>query len=181
MYGEVVGISTAKFSGTSSSGASIEGIGFAIPMDDVIGMIEDLRDFGYVTGAYLGVMVRDVDTTAQTYGLPAGAYVQEVTAGTAAERAGLKAQDIIINLGGYDVRSVTDLTRVLRRFEAGQTTTLTVYRAGQYVNLSITLDEKPVDNTTQQPQQSQQPQQPTQPGNDPYDYFNPFDYFFPFG
>ena len=143
MKGEVVGITTAKYSGTSSSGASIEGIGFAIPMDDVIGMIEDLRDLGYVTGAYLGVMVRDVDATAQYYGLPAGAYVEEVTPGYAAEAAGLKEQDIIIDLGGYEITCVTELTRMLRRFEPGETVSITVYRAGQEVTLSITLDEKP--------------------------------------
>ena len=186
MYGQVVGITTAKYSGTSNSGASIEGIGFAIPMDDVIGIIEDLREFGYVTGAYLGVMVKNVDEAAQAYGLPAGAYVEEAVAGWAAAKAGIRNQDIIVNLGGYDVRSVTDLTRALRRFEAGQTTVVTVYRAGQNINLTITLDERPVETPTQQPQQDQQPQQPQQPqwpqsGSDGnYDYFNPFDFFFPF-
>ena len=143
MQGEVVGITTAKYSGTSSSGASIEGIGFAIPMDDVVGIIEDLRDYGYVTGAYLGVMVRDVDPAAQAYGLPAGAYVEEVTPGYAAEAAGLKVQDIIVDLGGYKVTSVTELTRMLRKFEPGDTVSITVYRAGMELQLSITLDEKP--------------------------------------
>lgn len=143
MQGEVVGITTAKYSGTSSSGATIEGIGFAIPMDDVIGIIEDLRDYGFVTGAYLGVMVRDVDLTAQAYGLPAGAYVEEVTPGYAAEAAGLKVQDIIVDLGGYEVASVTELTRMLRKFEPGDTVSITVYRAGMELQLSITLDEKP--------------------------------------
>ena len=61
MKGEVVGITTAKYSGSSASGASIESIGFAIPIDDVIGMLNDLKDYGYVTGAYLGVMVSDMD------------------------------------------------------------------------------------------------------------------------
>ncbi len=156
MYGEVIGITTAKYSGTSNSGASIEGIGFAIPIDDVASMLEDLQSHGYVTGAYLGVMVRDVDTTAQTYGLPAGAYVEEVTSGYAAEKAGLKAQDIIVELGGYEIRSVSDLTRVLRKFEIGETTTVTVYRAGQQVSLQITLDEKPQETAPTQPAQPEQ-------------------------
>lgn len=143
MYGQVVGITTSKYSGTSSSGASIEGIGFAIPMDDVAGMIEDLQKYGYITGAYLGVMVKDVDSYAQSYGLPAGAYVVEVTPGYAAEKAGLKANDIIVNIGGYDVVSMSDISRVLRKFKAGDTTTITVYRNGRNVNMSITLDEKP--------------------------------------
>ena len=134
MYGEVVGITTAKYSGNSDSGATIEGLGFAIPTDDITGILEDLKEFGYVTGAYIGVMVRDVDASAQSYGLPAGAYVEEVTKGYAAEKAGIRTGDIIINLGGYDIDSLTTLTRVLRRFDPGQTVSVTVYRNGQHRN-----------------------------------------------
>lgn len=146
MYGQVVGITTAKYSGESASGATIEGIGFAIPIDDVAGMLEDLQKYGYITGAYLGVMVRDVDSYGQSYGLPSGAYVVEVTQGYAAEKAGIKAGDIIVNIGGYDVDAMSDISRVLRKFKAGDTTTITVYRNGREVNLSITLDEKPQSN-----------------------------------
>ena len=156
MKGEVVGITTAKFSGMSESGVSIEGIGFAIPMDDVVGMIEDLRDLGYVSGAYLGVMVMDVDPAAQAYGLPAGAFVDEVTPGYAAEAAGILAQDIIIELGGYEIGSVTELTRMLRKFEPGQTVSVTVYRTGRQVTLQVTLDEKPREATQDPVQQPQQ-------------------------
>ncbi len=171
MNGEVVGITTAKYSGSSNSGASIEGLGFAIPMDDVAGILSDLKEFGYVTGAYLGVYVRDVDASAQSYGLPAGAYVEEVTPGTAAEKAGIRAGDIIINLGGYDVDSLNTLTRVLRRFKAGETVSVTVYRNGSKEYLSITLDEKPVE-TQQQPTE-----QPTVP--DENDYSDWPGFFFP--
>lgn len=149
MQGEVVGITTAKFSGFSSSGATIEGIGFAIPMDDVIGMIEDLRDLGYISGAYLGVMVKDVDPTAQAYGLPTGAYVDEVTPGYAAEKGGMRAEDIIVDLGGYQITSVSELTRMLRKFEPGETVSVTVYRGGVYLQLQVTLDEKPRQQTSQ--------------------------------
>ena len=157
MNGEVVGITTAKFSGNSSSGASIEGIGFAIPIDDVAGMIEDLMAYGYVTGAYLGVMVRDVDTNTQSFGLPAGAFVESVSAGGAAERGGVQAQDIITEVGGYAVTSVSDLTRMLRKFKAGDTVSVEVYRAGQMKTLTVTLDEKPREETEEptQPQQNQ--------------------------
>ena len=143
MKGEVVGITTAKFSGQSSSGVSIEGIGFAIPMDDVTGMIEDLRKFGYVTGAYLGVMVMDVDASAQYYGIPAGAYVESVTQDGAAHRGGIQAKDIITEVGGYPVTSVSDLTRVLRKFAAGDVVSVEVYRSGTMKTLTVTLDEKP--------------------------------------
>lgn len=144
--GEVIGITTAKYSGTSSSGASIEGIGFAIPLDDVIGMIEDLRDLGYIRSTFLGVMVFEVDTSiALTYNLPQGVYVQEVTPGYCAEKAGILAKDIIIELGGHQIKTMNDLSRALRSFEPGTTVTVVVWRAGREIALSITLDAKPVN------------------------------------
>ena len=181
MKGEVVGITTAKFSGNSSSGASIEGIGFAIPMDDVKGMIEDLKNYGYVTGAYLGVMVRDVESTAQYYGLPAGAFVESADVGSAAKSGGIQAQDIIVEVGGHKVTSVSDLTRVLRKFEAGQTVTVKVYRNGQYIDCLVTLDEKPREETkqpaAQEPAQAQ-PQTPFSGGDSFQDWYDIFrDYF----
>ena len=175
VYGEVVGITTAKYSGTSSSGASIEGIGFAIPMDDVIGILEDLRDFGYVTGAYLGVYVRDVSADGVRDGLPAGAYVEETVPGYCAAKAGIQSGDIIINVGGYDVGSVSELTRVLRKFEADQSVVVTVYRKGREVTLSVVLDPKP-EEITEQPQQQTIPM----PGDEGFeDWYREFfgDYF----
>jgi serine protease Do len=142
MKGEVVGITTAKYSGTTSSGASIEGIGFAIPMDDVVRMIEDIMAHGYVTGPYLGVSVSNIpEAQASYYGR--GALVAEVVPGYCAARAGVQVGDLIVMLGGYKVDSVSDLTRALRNFEAGETVTMTVLRQGREMILSLTLDEKP--------------------------------------
>lgn len=177
MNGEVVGITTAKYSG-NSSGATIEGLGFALPMDDVKDIIADLCEYGYVTGAYLGVYVRDVDSYGQSYGLPAGAYVDDVMKGFCAEKAGIRKGDIIVNLGGYDVDSVTALTRVLRRFDAGETASVTVYRNGNKEYLSVTFDEKP-----QETQDSTPAETTPVPDSDP-DVYNPFedwfDFFMPF-
>ena len=153
--GEVIGIITAKYSGSTGSGTSIEGLGFAIPVDDITMILSDLKEFGYVTSAYLGVSVRDVDASGQSYGLPAGAYVVQVVKGNAADKAGIRVGDIIVNLGGYEIDSLTTLTRVLRRLDAGQTVSVTVYRSGQEKILTITLEEKPVE----------QEQQPTQNNN----------------
>lgn len=142
--GEVVGITTAKYSGTTSSGASIEGIGFAIPIDDVIGMLEDLRQYGYITGAYMGILVQDVDSVAaEMYGLPLGAYVLEPTPGYAAQKAGIQAKDIITNVGGYQITCMSDLTRALRNFKAGDEATIIVWRSGKFIPLLIVFDEKP--------------------------------------
>ncbi len=144
MYGEVVGVTTAKYSGTSGSGATIEGIGFAIPIDDVKGIISDLIDYGYVTGAYLGVTVSNTDEeSAAMFGLPVGAYVMTVEKGGSADRAGIQPKDIIIELGGTEVKGITTLTRALRNYKAGDTTSITVIRSGGKLELEITLDEKP--------------------------------------
>ena len=175
MRGEVVGITTAKYSGSSPSGATIEGIGFAIPIDDVTGIIGSLQNYGYVTGAYLGVSVSDVDTAAQYYGVPAGAYVAEVVDGNCAQKAGILAGDIIVKLGDFEVGAYTDLSRALRKYEPGETVEITVYRAGQYLTLDITLDEKPsqVESAPQEPQTEE-----SMPENGNFEEW--FNYFSPF-
>ena len=151
MAGQVIGITTAKYSGTTDSGASIEGIGFAIPIDDISGMISDLVDYGYVTGAYLGVRVQNNDAeSAAMFGLPTtGAYVVSVDAGGAADRAGIRAKDLIIEFGGQKISTITDLTRALRGYKAGDTTTVTLIRGGAEMTLGVTLDEKPHDTDVQ--------------------------------
>ena len=161
MMGQVVGITTAKYSGTSGSGATIEGIGFAIPIDDVANMISDLIEHGYVTGAYLGVMVRDMDTeVAQMYGFPVGVYVEEVTKGYCAEKAGVQAKDIILALGDHETKNMSELTRALRDFEPGDKTKIKVYRGGAELTLDITLDQKPA-NVQQEETQPTQPSTPS--------------------
>lgn len=150
MYGEVVGITTAKYSGTTTSGASIEGIGFAIPIDDVKPILTDLKDLGYVSSGYMGVIVQNVDSkTASMYNLPNGAYVSSITEGGSADRAGIQEKDIITKLGSTAISNITDLTRALRGFKAGDETTVTVFRSGSELVLSITLDEKPREEETE--------------------------------
>ena len=177
MKGEVVGITTAKYSGSTGSGASIEGIGFAIPIADVMAMTEDLIAHGYLTNqAYLGVSVMDLDSnTAAMYSLPVGSYVQSVVEGSCAEKAGIVPKDIIIKVGEYEVEGNTTLQKALRKFKAGETATITVYRAGAELELPITFDERPQDPDAEQ----QQPQgQGEMPSSGSYeDWFN---YFYPF-
>lgn len=171
MQGQVIGITTAKYSGTTGSGASIEGIGFAIPIDDVKEMLSDLVDFGYVTGAYLGITVRDMDPDAASmYGLPNGAYVDSVEEGGAADRAGVQPKDIITKLGEQEVTSRTELTRSLRSFKAGDETTITVVRGGRELTLTIILDEKP--KGLNNPAYKEEPEMP-----DSGDYDEWFEYF----
>ena len=174
MRGEVIGITTAKYSGTSSSGATIEGVGFAIPIDDVSALLSDLATYGYVTGAYLGVSVSDMDPEAANYyGMPVGAYVQKVEQGYAAQRAGIQPKDIITGIGGITVENVNDLTRALRNFKAGDLTMVTVYRGGMEMKLKITLDEKPGTSAPQTDSEAQS-QAPNENSNQWYDYLPPF-------
>ena len=136
MKGEVVGITTAKYSGTSNSGATIEGIGFAIPIDDVVGLIDDIIEYGYVRAAYLGVMV----TTQEE---PYGVYVQSAEPGWCAAEAGIRAGDIIIAIGEYETPTMARLTRAIRSYDPGDTVEIVVRRGREELTLTITFDEKP--------------------------------------
>ena len=171
MYGEVIGITTAKYSGTTGSGASIEGIGFAIPIDDVEPLINDLIDYGYVTGAYMAVTVQDMDReSAEMFGLPTGAYIVSVEKDGAADRAGIQPKDIVIALDSHEVSNVTELTRALRNYKAGDSATVTLLRAGKEMTLEITFDERPQQTEDTAPQQ-----QAPMPNEGNYDEW--FDYF----
>ena len=164
MYGEVVGITSAKYSGTTDSGATIEGIGFAIPTDDVMMMLEDLKNFGYVTGGYLGVTVSEVDQdTSQLYGLPQGVLVRDVMPGSCAEKAGMRSQDIIIDLGGNEVKNLNGLSRALNKCKAGQEVIVTVYRSGREMELTVILDERPQEEEKESQVQSTVPTDPQTP------------------
>ena len=137
--GEVVGIVTAKYASTG-----VEGLGFAIPINDAVKIASDLITKGYVTGkAYMGVQIdqRYNSLYSQYYNMPLGAYVYSVEDGSCAEKAGLLAKDIITRLGDQDITGYTDLTSALHGFSAGDTTSMTVYRGGEEVTLTITFDE----------------------------------------
>ena len=175
-YGNVIGITTAKYT-QSSSGVSAEGLGFALPINDVKNILADLISHGYVTGKpYMGVQVMDVSSEAQRYGITAGAAVSYVAEGSCAQKAGLQANDIITAID-----SSSALTAALSTgYKAGDTASLTVIRNQQEVKLSITFDEKnaqtEANNQIQQNSQQQQ-QQPSQGGG--YYYQWPFGNMFP--
>ena len=164
MNGNVVGITTAKFSGQLSTGSLIEGTSFAIPLDDVIDVLMDIQQNGRVTGRpYLGVRLLELDEyTANVYGLPVGPYVQVVDEGSCVEKAGMQQGDIIIKFDGTEVTTYNQLVAALNKYKAGDTVTITVFRAGAEVDLQVTLDERPAENTTEQPQDQQLQQEQQQ-------------------
>lgn len=178
-YGRVVGITSAKLSNNGqSSQATIEGIGFAISINDVIGIITDYMQYGYVTGRpSMGVDVRAVsDEWQEIFGWPAGLLVQSVNPGSCAEAAGLKQNDIITALDDTEVSSIEALRAAKNRYKAGQTAQLTVFRSGEELTLSITFDEQ--ENNTVEGGSGNQGQvipnnpapQPTASGNNPGQY-----------
>lgn len=178
-YGNVIGITTAKYT-QSSSGVSAEGLGFALPINDVKNILADLISHGYVTGKpYMGVQVMDVSSEAQRYGITAGAAVSYVAEGSCAQKAGLQVNDIITAIDDTAIDSSSALTAALSTgYKAGDTASLTVIRNQQEVKLSITFDEKNAQTeANNQIQQNSQQQQPSQGGG--YYYQWPFGNMFP--
>ena len=181
-YGQVVGIVSAKYTNTAS-GASAEGLGFAIPINDVAAMIQDIMTNGYVTNKpYLGVMPMSMSQDLANqfrYDITEGVFISAVDKGGAADKAGLQMGDVITKVDDHDIKSVADLTIVKKQYRAGDTSTLTVYRQGETITAELTWDSMPED---QQQSQETAPQQP-QGGNDQYgngymDPYDLFDYFF---
>ena len=151
--GKVVGIVTAKYSSTG-----VEGLGFAIPIDDAVNISDQLINQGYVSGkAYLGVNVQDITETYAYYlNLPQGAYIYSLNEGSCAVAAGLKVGDVITAVGDYPVASTSDLKSALHNFSSGDTTTLTVYRSGETIKITVTFDEKaPTEESDQNNQNTQ--------------------------
>ena len=141
LYGEVIGITNAKYSG-SGSGASIDNIGFAIPINHVRGIVESIIENGYVAKPYIGVIVSDVSEETMGYGLPAGAAVKAVSEDSPAEKAGLQVNDIITAVNGKEISGRTGLSEAVSAASVGDTLTLTVYRQGKTISVEVTVGEQ---------------------------------------
>ena len=142
MYGEVVGITNAKYSGSSGSGASIDNIGFAIPIDDVYNIITSIIEKGYIEKPYIGVSVLSVSSETQKYGLPQGASIQSLEDDGPAKAAGLQVNDIITKVNDTDITSSNDLVKVIGQCKPGDEITLTVYRQGETLEVTLTVARK---------------------------------------
>ena len=158
LYGEVIGITNAKYSGSSGSGASIDNIGFAIPINSVRSIVDSIIEKGYVAKPYIGVMVSDVSDEAISYGTPAGAAVVSVTEGGPAEKAGLQANDIITAVDGKEISGKSGLSSIIADCAAGDKLTLSVYRQGQTLTVTVTVGEQTTSALANQQQQQQQQQ-----------------------
>ena len=155
--GEVIGIVSAKY-----TNYGVEGLGFAIPINDAIDIATQLISTGYITGkSHLGINVQTINkSTAEYYNMVEGAYVTHVEPGSCAETAGLKIGDIITKLGDSEITSTESLKLAKRSFSAGDTTTILINRQGDTATLTITFDEEPIASGASNPT----PTTPRMPG-----------------
>ena len=183
LYGEVVGIVSAKYS--SYSDTTVEGLGFAIPIGDVQAIITDIMENGQVTdkpsfGITAGTMTEQMAAQYQIE-QKSGAFVYSVNKGGAGEKAGLRMGDVITKVDSTDIASMEDLTAAKKGHKAGDTVTVTYFRDGSSHTTSLTFDVK-ADDTVQESQQGQQNQQNQQDQQDQQNGGNSFgslyDYFF---
>ena len=155
-YGEVIGIVSAKYS--SYSNTTVEGIGFAIPINDVVAMVEDIMTDGYVTDkAYMGFVPQNM--TAQMaqqyrYDVTEGVFVCSVDPDSAAAKAGLKLGDVITKIDDTTISDMTDLNAAKKSYRAGDTVTLTIYREGKTIEVELTFDAAPETTETSSSDQS---------------------------
>ncbi len=150
MNGEVIGINVAKSSSSDSTSASVEGMGYAIPITEAKEVIEELsnKETRYPVAeedkGYMGVKVVTSDSSsASYYNIPEGAYIREVTAGGPADKAGLAGGDVIVAVEGDDVSTSEELIDILDTYAAGETITVTVMmrdgRSYEEKDVQITL------------------------------------------
>jgi S1-C subfamily serine protease len=142
--GEVIGINVAYIPPEQRAVS----IGFAIPSPVAKDVVTQLIETGEVKRAFLGLQPLQITPdVAQSFGLGVeeGAGVESVTEGAAADRAGIRGGDVIVELGGEPVKTVEDLFSQLRRFRPGQKVAVTIVRDGDERDVQVTLDERPPD------------------------------------
>ncbi len=137
--GKVIGINTLKLSGTG-----VEGIGFAIPINSATDVISQLKAHQKVLRPYIGITGINLDEqTAKKYKLEVGVYIKSVEDFSPAEKAGLKAGDVIIKADGKSITTRDELNEIKNSHQIGDTMTLTVNRNGSDKDISVTLEETP--------------------------------------
>lgn len=138
--GELIGIVNAK-----SAATEVEGIAFAIPVNNVLDIIKDLQNYGYVTGKIdLGIEFVDINSndTAFYYGVnQLGCYVLSVELGSNADIAGVRRGDLITKVNGKEVSSSSNISKALEDSKVGDSVTLTITRSGKTTDISFVLSE----------------------------------------
>ena len=137
--GQVIGINSAKI-----AASGVEGLGFAIPINDAWPIVNSLIRYGYVKGRpYIGISGREISSIyASYYGLAKGIYITSVAQGSGAEKAGIRIGDIIVSMAGKTVETVSDLDKIKESYKPGDTVTVVVDRNGNKVSLKLTFGEE---------------------------------------
>ena len=143
-YGQVIGINTMKMSNFYSSSTTVEGIGFAIPIDTAKPIIDELIEKGYVSGRpAIGIDGETLPATYRIYyRLPQGIYVTRVYQNSDAAAKGISEGDIITAINGISVTTMEQLNRVKNQYTAGDTITLTIYHGGVSSDVEIILMDR---------------------------------------
>lgn len=137
--GQVIGINTLKLSGTG-----IEGVGFAIPINDTIDVFQQLIEHGKVLRPYIGISGSNLsEAISQRYNLPVGVYVEDIAENSGAANSDLKKGDVITKIDNQTITTMDELNSIKNKKEIGDTVTLTIYRTGEYIDIEITLTEMP--------------------------------------
>ena len=137
--GKVIGVNTLKLQGTG-----IEGIGFAIPINSTTDITSQLMEYGKVKRPYIGITGMELDSnTAKRYNLVEGIYVKDIETFSAAEKAGIKIGDVIIEAEGKKITTMDELNEIKNSHNIGDELKIKVNRNGQEQELTITLGEQP--------------------------------------
>ena len=137
--GKVIGINTLKLSGNG-----VEGIGFAIPINSTLDIIDELIEHNKVIRPYIGITGQDLDEeTAKKNNLVVGIYVKDVESFSPAEKAGFKIGDVIIKADGKDIKTMDELNVIKSSDKVDDTMSITVNRDGEEKELSVKLAETP--------------------------------------
>ena len=156
MYGEVVGITNAKYSSSGYSGqASIDNIGFAIPINSIREIVSSIIEKGYISRPYIGVGVDNVSEESQSYGMPKGAAIRSVEADSPAAKGGLQVNDIVTAINGETITDYEGLKAKISASQPGDVLELTVYRKGETLSVTVTVGEKRQEAIPQDAQQGQ--------------------------
>lgn len=137
-YGQVIGITSVKVSSTYG-----EGLGFAIPIDEALPIINDLMEYGYVTGRpTLGWSGKNItEIYSQYYKVPEGFYVSDMTSGGPAEQAGIQIGDIVVGVNGTTITTVEEINKIVEDFKAGDTVTIAYYRNDKINSVDVILGD----------------------------------------
>ena len=163
-YGQVVGITSVKVSTTYG-----EGLGFAIPIDEALPIIDDLMKYGYVTGRpTMGISGKDItEIYSQYYRVPEGHLVTDMTSGGPAEQAGIEIGDIIVGINGVTVKTRSEINAEVEKYKAGDTITVAFYRSDKIESVDLVLGDAAETGKGAD----------TQSDNNDYDTYDPYEEF----